>query len=64
MKKLAALTLAAVLCLSTAACAPKDPAAGPSDPAVTAGADEALTGTVSTNGSTSMEKVIGALMEQ
>ncbi|MEG1747982.1 MAG: substrate-binding domain-containing protein, partial [Oscillospiraceae bacterium] len=68
MKKLASLTLAAVLSLSLlAGCAPKAPAVDPNtsgDPAATPTADAALTGTVSTNGSTSMEKVIGALMEQ
>ena len=68
MKKLASLTLAAVLSLSLlAGCAPKAPATDPDisgDSSATPTADAALTGTVSTNGSTSMEKVIGVLMEQ
>ncbi|MEG0756682.1 MAG: substrate-binding domain-containing protein, partial [Oscillospiraceae bacterium] len=68
MKKLASLTLAAALSLSLlAGCAPKTPAADPDvtgDSSATPTVDAALTGTVSTNGSTSMEKVIGVLMEQ
>ena len=55
MKKVICLVLAAVLVLSLAACGSKD-----SD---NKGGDTALTGKVSTNGSTSMEKVIGALGE-
>lgn len=56
MKKVICLVLAAVLVLSLAACGSKD-----SD---NKGGDTALTGKVSTNGSTSMDKVIGALKEQ
>ena len=56
MKKVICLVLAAVLALSLAACGSKD-----SD---NKGGDTALTGKVSTNGSTSMDKVIGALKEQ
>ena len=52
MKKVICLVLAAVLALSLAACGSKD-----SD---NKGGDTALTGKVSTNGSTSMDKVIGA----
>ena len=55
MKKVICLVLAAVLALSLAACGSKD-----SD---NKGGDTALTGKVSTNGSTSMDKVIGALKE-
>ena len=69
MKKVFALLLALTLALSLAACGGNDTAgtADTSDAADTAGTqteEPALSGTVSTNGSTSMEKVIGALSEQ
>ena len=56
MKKVICLVLAAVLALSLAACGSKD--------GDNKGGGTALTGKVSTNGSTSMDKVIGALKEQ
>ena len=72
MKKIICLALAAVMALSLIACGGntakenKTPVAAPAEsqaaaPAVTEAAK--LTGTVSTDGSTSMEKVIGALKE-
>ena len=65
MKKFIALLLAAVLTLALAACGSKN------DTNIDANADNtnddstktAITGTVATDGSTSMEKVIGALSE-
>ena len=65
MKKIIALLLAAVLTLALAACGSKN------DTNTDANADNtnddstktAITGTVATDGSTSMEKVIGALSE-
>ena len=59
MKKIIALVLTALLTLSLAACGEKK-----TDDTTPAGDQTAaLTGTVSTDGSTSMEKVIGALSE-
>ena len=62
MKKFIALALALVLALSLAACGSNgtnsDSNTTPDD-----NQDAAITGTVSTDGSTSMEKVIGALSE-
>ena len=62
MKKFIALALALVLALSLAACGSNgnnsDSNTTPDD-----NQDAAITGTVSTDGSTSMEKVIGALGE-
>ena len=59
MKKIIALVLTALLTLSLAACGQKE-----TDDTTPAGDQTAaLTGTVSTDGSTSMEKVIGALSE-
>ena len=59
MKKIIALLLTALLTLSLAACGEKK-----TDDTTPAGDQTAaLTGTVSTDGSTSMEKVIGALSE-
>ena len=62
MKKFIALALALVLALSLAACGSND---NNSDSNTTPddNQDAAITGTVSTDGSTSMEKVIGALSE-
>ncbi len=59
MKKVISILLAAVLALSLAACGSKPAPSEGGDPAATD-----LSGSVSTNGSTSMEKVIGALSEQ
>ena len=59
MKKVISILLAAVLTLSLAACGSKPAPSEGGDPAATD-----LSGSVSTNGSTSMEKVIGALSEQ
>ena len=60
MKKFIALALALVLALSLAACGSSNDNSG--DTAADNN-DAAITGTVSTDGSTSMEKVIGALGE-
>ena len=59
MKKTIALILTALLTLSLAACGSE----GKTDDTKTDDQPAALTGTVSTDGSTSMEKVIGALSE-
>ena len=59
MKKVISILLAVVLALSLAACGSKPAPSEGGDPAATD-----LSGSVSTNGSTSMEKVIGALSEQ
>ena len=64
MKKFISILLAAALAMSLAACGSsesKAPAQGEATPAVTEAAK--LSGTVSTDGSTSMEKVIGGLGE-
>ena len=59
MKKTIALVLTALLALSLVACGNE----GKTDDTKTDDQPAALTGTVSTDGSTSMEKVIGALSE-
>ena len=59
MKKFIALALALVMALSLVACGGNSDNTTPDDNS----GDAALTGTVSTDGSTSMEKVIGALSE-
>ena len=59
MKKIIALLLTALLALSLVACGSE----GKTDDTKTDDQPAALTGTVSTDGSTSMEKVIGALSE-
>ena len=65
MKKIITIALAAVMCLALfAGCgSTKEAEASPSAAASAARTDAALSGTVSTNGSTSMEKVIAALSE-
>ena len=63
MKKLIALVLTAVLALSLAACGGDSAANNGDNTAADNNQDTAITGTVSTDGSTSMEKVIGALGE-
>lgn len=64
MKKILSISLAAVMCLALfAGCAAKDTKASPAADASTPPAAATLSGTVSTNGSTSMEKVIAALGE-
>ena len=65
MKKIITIALAAVMCLALfAGCgSTKETEASPSAAASAAPTDAALSGTVSTNGSTSMEKVIAALSE-
>lgn len=65
MKKVISLALAAVMCLVLfAGCASnKDAEVSPSAAASAPPTEETLSGTVSTNGSTSMEKVIAALSE-
>ena len=59
MKKIIALVLTALLALSLVACGSESK----TDDTKTDDQPAALTGTVSTDGSTSMEKVIGALSE-
>ena len=59
MKKIIALVLTALLALSLVACGSE----GKTDDTKTDDQPAALTGTVSTDGSTSMEKIIGALSE-
>ena len=61
MKKFIALALALVLALSLAACGSTN--SDNTTPNDNSGDAAAITGTVSTDGSTSMEKVIGALSE-
>ena len=61
MKKFIALALALVLALSLAACGSTN--SDNTTPDDNSGDAAAITGTVSTDGSTSMEKVIGALSE-
>ncbi|PKM73801.1 MAG: phosphate ABC transporter phosphate-binding protein [Firmicutes bacterium HGW-Firmicutes-16] len=65
MKKIITIALAAVLCLALfAGCSStKEPETSPSAAASAVPTEEALSGTVSANGSTSMEKVIAALSE-
>ena len=67
MKKMFCIALALILALSLAACGQKPAEAPAATPAPTATeaptAPAKLTGTVATDGSTSMEKVIGALGE-
>ncbi|MDD5938316.1 MAG: phosphate ABC transporter substrate-binding protein [Clostridiales bacterium] len=68
MKKSVSLLLSAALCVGLlAACGGGDSTpsqAAESAPAESQAAGAALSGTVATNGSTSMEKVMGALIEQ
>ena len=63
MKKIIALVLTALLTLSLAACGNSSSDNAGDNAADNSGSDTAITGTVSTDGSTSMEKVIGALSE-
>ncbi|MFB0919624.1 MAG: phosphate ABC transporter substrate-binding protein [Oscillospiraceae bacterium] len=65
MKKIITIVLAATMCLALfAGCSStKEAEASPSATASTAPTEASLSGTVSTNGSTSMEKVIAALSE-
>ena len=72
MKKVISIALIAMLVVAMAGCSQSQPAATTAAPAETAAqttaapqteAPAALSGTVATDGSTSMEKVIGALGE-
>ena len=63
MKKIIALLLAAVLTLALAACGSKNNDNANTDTNTNDNTSTAVTGTVATDGSTSMEKVIGALSE-
>lgn len=64
MKKILSISIAAVMCLALfAGCTAKDTKASPAVDASTAPTAVTLSGTVSTNGSTSMEKVVAALSE-
>ena len=63
MKKIIALLLAAVLTLALAACGSKNNDNANTDTNTNDNTGTAVTGTVATDGSTSMEKVIGALSE-
>ena len=63
MKKFIALALALVMALSLVACGNSNSDNSGDNAADNNGGDAAITGTVSTDGSTSMEKVIGALSE-
>ena len=63
MKKFIALALALVLALSLAACGSNNNNNNNSNTTPDDNSGDAITGTVSTDGSTSMEKVIGALSE-
>ena len=63
MKKFIALALTLVMALSLVACGNSNSDNSGDNAADNNGGDTAITGTVSTDGSTSMEKVIGALSE-
>ncbi len=63
MKKIIALLLAAMLTLTLAACGSKNNDNANTDTNTNDNTSTAVTGTVATDGSTSMEKVIGALSE-
>ena len=63
MKKFIALALTLVMALSLVACGNSNSDNSGDNAADNNGGDAAITGTVSTDGSTSMEKVIGALSE-
>ena len=63
MKKIIALLLAAVLTLGLAACGSKNNDNANTNANTNNNTSTAVTGTVATDGSTSMEKVIGALSE-
>ena len=63
MKKFIALALTLVMALSLVACGNSSSDNSGDNAADNNGGDAAITGTVSTDGSTSMEKVIGALSE-
>ena len=63
MKKIIALLLAAVLTLGLAACGSKNNDSTDTNDTNNDNVSAAITGTVATDGSTSMEKVIGALSE-
>ena len=63
MKKIIALLLAAMLTLALAACGSKNNDNTDTDTNTNDNTGTAVTGTVATDGSTSMEKVIGALSE-
>ena len=63
MKKFIALTLTLVMALSLVACGNSNSDNSGDNAADNNGGDTAITGTVPTDGSTSMEKVIGALSE-
>ena len=63
MKKIIALLLAAMLTLALAACGSKNNDNANTDTNTNDNTSTAVTGTVATDGSTSMEKVIGALSE-
>ena len=63
MKKFIALLLAVVLTLALAACGSKNNDSANTDTNTNDNTSTAVTGTVATDGSTSMEKVIGALSE-
>ena len=62
-KKIIAATMAAAMCVSLAACGGDSAANNGDNTAADNNQDTAITGTVSTDGSTSMEKVVGALGE-
>ena len=64
MKKILSISLVAMMCLALfSGCSSKEEAASPSAKASAAPTAATLSGTVATNGSTSMEKVIAALSE-
>ena len=64
MKKILAIALALVLVVALAACGTTDKSTSTAEQSASPSASAELSGTISTNGSTSMEKVIGALSEQ